>query len=333
LLADEQVESLTSAGETLWALTDHLGSVRDVVDNNGTLRVHRDYLGFGTIDTEIHYNASGTPVTSGSGYVDVAFRYTGRWLDDETGLQNNLNRWYDASTGQWISEDPIGFAASDANLNRYVGNEPTGYIDPSGLVISGTESRIPPFNDQSGQSGQNERPWWAFLKDFIWGSDFKKELEDLRHTQAGDYPRRGDRNTFDAFEEAGDEAGQLLKDAAKEAGTELAGLKAFALISKLDDANDVRKAAKARRLIERHHLLPRQFAPRFKQVGLNIDDYVIDLSRARHRLKPNGIHTGPDHWNKQWQRFFDYYDSRSKAPKARDILNHLETMKRQFGLQ
>jgi RHS repeat-associated protein len=133
LFADEQVESLTSAGETLWALTDHLGSVRDVVDNNGTLRVHRDYLGFGTIDTEIHYNASGTPVSSGTGYVDVAFRYTGRWLDDETGLQNNLNRWYDASAGRWISEDPIGFAAGDANLNRYVGNEPTGYIDPNGL--------------------------------------------------------------------------------------------------------------------------------------------------------------------------------------------------------
>ena len=32
-----------------------------------------------------------------------------------------------------ISQDPIGFAAGDANLYRYVGNGPTGAVDPSGL--------------------------------------------------------------------------------------------------------------------------------------------------------------------------------------------------------
>jgi hypothetical protein len=29
--------------------------------------------------------------------------------------------------------DPLGFAAGDANLYRYVGNDPTGMVDPSGL--------------------------------------------------------------------------------------------------------------------------------------------------------------------------------------------------------
>jgi RHS repeat-associated protein len=80
----------------------------------------------------------------------VVFGFTGRYLDAETGLQNNLNRWYDAATGQWISEDPIGFAAGDANLARYVGNEPTGYIDPSGLVIGG-----PGGGDVGGSGGSN----------------------------------------------------------------------------------------------------------------------------------------------------------------------------------
>lgn len=32
-----------------------------------------------------------------------------------------------------MSEDPIGFAAGDANLMRYVGGMPTTYIDPWGL--------------------------------------------------------------------------------------------------------------------------------------------------------------------------------------------------------
>jgi RHS repeat-associated protein len=73
-------------------------------------------------------------VTAGqTGYVDEAFAFTGRWLDKATGLQNNLNRWYDSNTGRWLSEDPIGFRAGDANLYRYVGNEPTRYTDPSGL--------------------------------------------------------------------------------------------------------------------------------------------------------------------------------------------------------
>ena len=65
--------------------------------------------------------------------VEFMFGFTGRMYDDETGLQNNLNRWYDAKVGRWISEDPIGFAAGDANIYRYFGNGPTNFIDPSGL--------------------------------------------------------------------------------------------------------------------------------------------------------------------------------------------------------
>jgi hypothetical protein len=45
-----------------------------------------------------------------------------------------MHRWYDPETGRWISEDPIGFAAGDANLYRYVGNGVTGATDPSGLI-------------------------------------------------------------------------------------------------------------------------------------------------------------------------------------------------------
>jgi RHS repeat-associated protein len=67
------------------------------------------------------------------GYVDEAFAYTGRLFDQTTGLQNNLNRWYDASVARWLSEDPIGFAAGDGNLYRYVGNGPTYGVDPEGF--------------------------------------------------------------------------------------------------------------------------------------------------------------------------------------------------------
>jgi RHS repeat-associated protein len=65
--------------------------------------------------------------------VDLIFGYTGRPFDASTGLQNNLNRWYDAVVGRWTSEDPTGFA-DDANPFRYVGNGPVSAIDPVGLA-------------------------------------------------------------------------------------------------------------------------------------------------------------------------------------------------------
>jgi len=136
---DEQVEDLFTPidNETLWALTDRLGSVRDMVDSNGTLRLHRSFDAFGQITDEMYYDASGQELSPGwFGYVTLAFAYTGRPLDEATGLQNNLNRWYDARVGRWLSEDPLGFAAGDANLSRYVGNEPNGEVDPYGLAVA-----------------------------------------------------------------------------------------------------------------------------------------------------------------------------------------------------
>ncbi len=44
---------------------------------------------------------------------------------------------YDPSTGRWLIEDPIGFDAGDTDLYRYVGNNPTNAVDPTGLQTMG----------------------------------------------------------------------------------------------------------------------------------------------------------------------------------------------------
>ncbi|MEI6539358.1 MAG: hypothetical protein WCO86_07480, partial [Planctomycetota bacterium] len=44
-----------------------------------------------------------------------------------------------AKIGRFISEDPTGFRAGDANLNRYVGNDAINAADPSGLDKIGIE--------------------------------------------------------------------------------------------------------------------------------------------------------------------------------------------------
>jgi len=40
---------------------------------------------------------------------------------------------FDPSIGKWMTDDPEGFAAGDANLYRYCGNGPTDGVDPTGM--------------------------------------------------------------------------------------------------------------------------------------------------------------------------------------------------------
>jgi RHS repeat-associated protein len=64
------------------------------------------------------------------------FAYTGKLTDNVSGLQWNINRWYDANVGRWMSEDPIGFAGRDMNLYRYAYNTPVTLLDPLGNTVS-----------------------------------------------------------------------------------------------------------------------------------------------------------------------------------------------------
>ena len=260
LLADEQVDATTSEGDVYWPLTDHLGSVRDLVEStpNGTMiEKHRFYDSFGNLLSErnrgdfdgdgdydeVDINALiGLIVAkefgdhedlnqdgivnhadldililqiietfygdgnldgvvdipdvniwnayrftdeqgwehgdyNGDGVIDVSdfnvwmtnafsistglnltvtdhlFGYTGRMFDEATGLQNNLHRWYDAGVGRWLSQDPIGFAAGDANLYRYVGNGVTNWTDSDGL--------------QQQRPGNGKETWEQKLDDHV----------------------------------------------------------------------------------------------------------------------------------------------------------------------
>ena len=57
---------------------------------------------------------------------------------------------YDSRVGLGLfSQDPIGFAAGDANLYRYVGNSPTNFRDPTGLW------QDPPEREKGHRKGSN----------------------------------------------------------------------------------------------------------------------------------------------------------------------------------
>jgi RHS repeat-associated protein len=117
-------ESLLDPSKNLFTLPDHEGSIRDLAFvTSGALAKHINFDSFGRI----------VPGGSNPGGVDELHGFTGRHLDPETGLQYNRARYYSHDLGRFISQDPAGFAAGDANLYRYVGNSPLMLIDPSGL--------------------------------------------------------------------------------------------------------------------------------------------------------------------------------------------------------
>ena len=74
--------------------------------------------------------------------------FIGRPFDSDTQLQNSLHRWYDATVGRWISEDPIGFNVGDGNLYRYVFNDVLRYPDSLGLVCGECQPPIPKYANQ-----------------------------------------------------------------------------------------------------------------------------------------------------------------------------------------
>ncbi len=106
--------------ETEFYVQDHLGSNRKVV--NGNLEEQEnEFYAFGETDS------SGT---SGNNY-----KYTGKELDDETGLYYYGARYYNPDLGRFIQADVLrGNIADPPSLNRYAytQNNPLKFVDPTG---------------------------------------------------------------------------------------------------------------------------------------------------------------------------------------------------------
>jgi len=102
--------------------SDHLGSTRLVTDSSGQPTFESDYKPFGE-----EANATGTE----------KYTFTGQFIEADIGLYYFGARWYDASLGRFISEDPIkGSMTSSQSQNPYVHcmNNPLRYVDPSGMM-------------------------------------------------------------------------------------------------------------------------------------------------------------------------------------------------------
>jgi RHS repeat-associated protein len=118
---DQRFARVDATGVTRWYLTDLVGSVRLVVAPTGTVLDHLNYDSFGNILDE------------SSSLNGDRFKFAGRQWDSNLGEYQMRAREYSPGTARFDSEDPSSFGGGDANLYRYVANQPTRFTDPTGL--------------------------------------------------------------------------------------------------------------------------------------------------------------------------------------------------------
>ena len=122
--------------------SDHLGSAQFVTDWRGKQYEHIEYTPYGELWIE----------EVAAGLDKLSFRFTGKEMDEETGLYYYGARYLDPKYSRWLSGDPalgayVPAAGSDPSelagmggvfnvvnlhLYHYAGNNPVKYIDPDG---------------------------------------------------------------------------------------------------------------------------------------------------------------------------------------------------------
>jgi RHS repeat-associated protein len=136
--------AVSRSGTVSYYEQDGLGSVTSLSSSTGTLAQTYTYDSFGN-------------TKNSSGSLTNFFRYAGREFDTESGLYFNLARYYDPSTGRFLSED-IPFE-DGTNAYAYVSNDPIDWVDSSGYsrdtYVPDPTSHGGPHVDRYNPAGQN----------------------------------------------------------------------------------------------------------------------------------------------------------------------------------
>jgi len=118
---DTLVATVNGSGTVNYVHTDHLGTPRAVTTTAGTTIWAWPWL----------RNPFGEQPASGSAYT-LNLRYPGQYYDQETGLNYNYFRDYEAGTGRYIESDPIGLEGGISTYT-YIESDPLNGLDAEGL--------------------------------------------------------------------------------------------------------------------------------------------------------------------------------------------------------
>ncbi|WP_234712406.1 RHS repeat domain-containing protein, partial [Xanthomonas citri] len=127
-LDDLPVGLLANANKLHYIEPDHLGSPRVVIDSTRDVAVWT-----WSLKGEAFGNTAPNQDPDGDGAALVLdMRFPGQRFDATSGLNQNGNREYEASTGRYSKSDPIGLRGGIGTY-RYAFNNPLMWIDPDGL--------------------------------------------------------------------------------------------------------------------------------------------------------------------------------------------------------
>ena len=139
---DTRIASVTNGGVRYYH-ADHLGGTNVLSDSLGEKKELIEYLPFGEINQATHQQY-------GSSAEIAHFYFTGKELDDSTGLYYYGARYYDSSLGRFITADDIIQTPTDPQtLNRYsyTSNNSVNRIDPDGHFWKSIKNFFKKFGD------------------------------------------------------------------------------------------------------------------------------------------------------------------------------------------
>ena len=125
-------------GGVKYILSDHQGSSRATVNNAGYVNSRTDYTAFGE---EIQSNIGQRTAQGYASSNNLDQKYAQTERDKATGLNHTWYRKHENQAGRWTSPDPYNGSMNigdPQSFNRYsyVNNQPTNYVDPSGLLMA-----------------------------------------------------------------------------------------------------------------------------------------------------------------------------------------------------
>jgi RHS repeat-associated protein len=110
-------------GSLKYNLTDHLGNVRAVIDQEGAVIQTNNYYPFGGVFAK-------------SGSADNKYLYNGKELQEETDWLDYGKRMYASELGRFMTIDRFAEKYTNITPYHYCANDPIKYIDVRGDSIA-----------------------------------------------------------------------------------------------------------------------------------------------------------------------------------------------------
>ncbi|WP_243640704.1 RHS repeat-associated core domain-containing protein [Thiogranum longum] len=126
LIPTSQAALPANSGVLYYLHNDPLGTPLAMTDAAGTVVWTASYDPFGKATVDEDVDGDGNSVT-------LNVRFPGQYYDSETRLHYNINRYYDPTTGRYLTSDPLGVRPS-LNTYAYVDDQPINWFDVYGLA-------------------------------------------------------------------------------------------------------------------------------------------------------------------------------------------------------